>query len=407
MSDKIRILFVDDDRYVLDGLRRMLYNHRKKWKMEFVTSASEAFSVMESSRYDMVISDLKMPDIDGVTFLEKVRELYPSTIRFMLSGYADQPLRSRAARCVHQMIPKPCDADTLAGLITRAIELHGRLKFSPSGKVISELRSLPVMPKIYQQVINLLHLPDCSLREIGKLIACDIGMSSKILHVANSGFYGSNHEIVDPIRAVVYLGLKTVEALILTAGIFSKLPEKLIRKFNIGGLQEHCGRVGMLARAMCEERMMGEEELEIATMAGILHDTGKMILIASCPDAYEQAILDSRREQRDLYEYEKNLHVTHTDLGGCLLELWGLPNAIIETAAYHHDPTLSIGPEFNINTAVYAANILDHQLCSSPGDGLHQLVNLNFFEQLGLESFLVKYKPVLLSRYMKECAHAG
>lgn len=407
MSEKKRILFVDDDRYVLDGLRRMLYVRRHEWKMEFVTGPADAFKVMRSTHYDMVISDLKMPDMDGVEFLEKVREKYPDMIRFMLSGYADQPLCSRAARCVHQLIPKPCDAERLAHLISGAIALHERIKSNKTAKVISDVRSLPVMPKVYQRVIDQLKSPECSPKEIGRLIAKDIGMSTKILHVANSGFYGPIAEIADPVRAVVFLGLKAVEALLLTSGIFSKLSEDTVRRFCVDGLQDHCSRVGMLARMICEEKMMSGEELEIATMAGILHDTGKMIHIASYPDPYQEAIRESRRGEKCLFDLEQEMiHVPHTDLGGCLLELWGLPNTIIEAAAYHHDPEQCTEGDFTINTAVYAANILDHQLYCSPGDGRHEEVDLSFFENLGLGRFIMKHKPMLVKEHLSRHEYA-
>ena len=104
MNELKRILFVDDDCNVLNGLRRMLHGMRGQWKMEFVTRASDALTVMEGSQYDVVISDLRMPDMDGIAFLETVREKYPDVIRFMLSGYMDRPLQTRAARCVHQFI---------------------------------------------------------------------------------------------------------------------------------------------------------------------------------------------------------------------------------------------------------------------------------------------------------------
>ena len=113
MDDKKRILFVDDDHSVLEGLRRMLHKMRGEWKMEFVARTSDAMKVMKNSRYDIVISDLRMPSTDGVQFLEEVREKYPDTTRFMLSGYSEQPLQGRAARCVHQFISKPCASSSL------------------------------------------------------------------------------------------------------------------------------------------------------------------------------------------------------------------------------------------------------------------------------------------------------
>lgn len=385
MDEKKRILFVDDDRSVLDGLRRMLHKMRGEWKMEFVARTSDAMKVMKNMHYDIVISDLRMPTTDGVQFFEKVRKKYPGTIRFMLSGYSEQPLQGRAARCVHQFISKPCDAEQLKKLISRAFALRDRLRSKEVSKIVSALRSLPVMPKVYQDVINLLAEPECSPRKIGKMIGRDIGMSAKILQMVNSAFYGRAGRIVDPVHAVVYLGLKTVEALVLTEGVFSKLSERKSKKFHAAALQEHCVRVGALARNICRAEHMSEEDLDVASMAGILHDTGKMILIANFSDQFAEAIRISRAGRIPLYQVEFDLlNVTHAQLGGCLLELWGIPNTIIEAATFHHEPWQCLSDEFSTTSAVYIADAIDHQLCCGLGDGWREDIDMDCLEQFDL-----------------------
>ncbi len=370
-EDRKRILFVDDDRNVLDGLRRMLYNMRDVWKMEFVTKGLDALKAMKGEHYDVIVCDMKMPGMDGVKLLEKVQKRSPDTIRFMLTGCSDQPMRNKAIRCVHQFVTKPCQADVLSNMISRAFSLHERIKSEGPSGVISSLKSLPVMPKAYQKVIDAFNDPYCSPRTIGRMISSDIGLSAKILQVANSGFQGGAVKIVDPVRAVVHLGLKAVEALVLTSGIFSKLSESLVERFFAEGLQQHCARVGMYSRMICESFKMCEEDLETATMAGILHDTGKMVLIAQFPDEYFEVIEKSRKEGLSLFEVEReSLGVTHCELGGSLLELWGLPNNIIECATYHQEIDKSFcDGAVSINGAVYLANLLDHEMLCSLGGG--------------------------------------
>ena len=141
----------------------------------------------------------------------------------------------------------------------------------------------------------------------------------------------------------------------------------------------------MLAKAICRTENFSEEDSDVAAMAGILHETGKMILISKLPEQLEEAIKTSRSRQIPLYEVERDLTgVTHAELGGCLLELWGLPNSIIEAATFHHEPWQCPGDEFSIVSAVYAANVIDHQLCSSCGDGWFEGVNTDYLEQLSV-----------------------
>lgn len=407
MNQRKRILFVDDEPNVLHGLRRMMRTKRSEWKMEFIGNACDALNVMRDTHYDMVVSDLCMPDMDGVELLETVRKRHPSMKRFMLTGCGDQPIQQRAVMIAHQLVAKPCDGKHLMNLIARAFMLNDRIRSRKAAKVVSGLRSLPAMPKIHQKVIDALGMPACSARRIGRIITGDIGMSAKILQVVNSAYYGNRYKIADPIRAVVNLGLRTVEALILTQGVFSKLTEEKVVEFSVGGLQEHCVRVGVLAKSICKAEGLSEDELEVATMAGILHDAGKMILISEFPDQFREAIQLSRQQQIPLYAAERRiLDMTHCELGACLLELWGLPNAIIEAASFHHEPELFFAEEFTIFTAVYAANVIDHQLCNSLGDGWAEGVNVSYLEEIGVIDRWKKWQRLHLPEMSEEYEYA-
>lgn len=401
MSQSRRILFVDDERNVLDGLRRMLYPMRGQWKMEFVTRGEDALTVMESTPYDVIISDLRMSGMDGLQLLETVREKAPQTIRIMLSGYADQPLRTRASRCVHQFISKPCDADTLKKMVERALALYDRLHSTDLSDVLSRLTSLPVLPKAYREVMDLLNNPSCSLRRIGQVVAQDIGLSSKILQVVNNAFVTvQGQKIFDPVHAVSFLGFKAAEALILTSGVFSELAESSIRRFCVDQLQEHCMRVGTLARAICNGLHMPDDQLDVASMAGILHDAGKMVLISSFPEEYWKAILESRSRYFPVYGSERlALQASHAELGGYLLDLWGLPSPIIEAVTYHHEPWLCSQSAFSVTDAVYVANWIDHQRQNSLADGWTEAMNDEYLQSFGvagqMDSWLHSHKATL------------
>lgn len=408
MSEKKRILFVDDDRNVLDGLRRMLHSMRDQWKMEFVTKPLDALEVMKSTEYDVIISDFQMPGMDGVELLEKVRKRFPNTIRFMLSSYSDQLHRGRTLRCVHQFVTKPCHADQLKTMVARAFALNDRIRSKEAASVLSSLRSLPVMPKAFNDVLDMLNTEDCSPRRVGKLISNDIGMSAKILQLVNSSFASKNSKIVDPIHAVSYLGLKAVEALMLTQGVFAHLSEDKIKEFHVDALQEHCARVGALAKAICKAQNLSDEEADAATMAGILHDAGKIILVLKFPDEFKEAIERSRATQTPLNQVEKELmKISHAELGGCLLDLWGLPNSIIEATTFHHEPWMYYHDQFSVISAVYTANVIDHYLCSGCGDGYSSDVNIEYIDRLGVSERWPAWCRLHLPVEFAELEHVG
>ncbi len=396
-NDKRRILFVDDDRNVLDGIRRLLRCRKNEWKIEFVTRGTQALKVMKDTHYDIIVSDLKMPVMDGVELLEKVRKRFPGVIRFMLTGYSDQPLKGKALRCSHKLLTKPCNAQQLSKLIENAFRLDEKIKSEKVSNLISKMQSLPVMPKNYQRVIDILAQPDCSPRDVGRMIEKDIGMSAKIMQVANSSFYSGGGMICDPVRAVVHLGLHTVEALILSAGIFSRISEKTAHRFWVDGLQEHAARVGMLARDICESWHLEEETVELAGMAGILHDAGKMVLISGFADETYEMIIRSRYEKVCYNRLEeKLLGATHAEIGANILELWGLPHKIVEAVVYHHDQDNLYEGKHDITAAVYIANQIDNFVCMSPGDGYEKPLNLEVLYSLGLENVI---KNALFKRF--------
>src|SRR5579859_4207949 len=112
-----RVLFVDDERRILEGLQRMLRHYRKQWEMTFANSGAEALSILAGGRYDVIVSDMRMPGMDGAQLLETVRKLYPGMIRIVLSGHTDMEAAIRAVPVAHQFLAKPCDPDKLQAAI--------------------------------------------------------------------------------------------------------------------------------------------------------------------------------------------------------------------------------------------------------------------------------------------------
>ncbi len=105
-----RILFVDDEENVLDGIRRMLHPYRDRWKTEFVTNGQDALLAAKERAFDVVVSDLRMPDMDGAELLRHFREQFPGAARIVLSGYSEPGLAARAAKVAHRVLAKPCNA---------------------------------------------------------------------------------------------------------------------------------------------------------------------------------------------------------------------------------------------------------------------------------------------------------
>jgi len=106
-SIKKRILFVDDEPRILDGLRRMLRPQRRVWSMTFANSGLEAVEELKSNSYDVVVTDMRMPGFDGAAVINYVHEHYPEIVRIVLSGFTELETALRAVPIAHQFLTKP------------------------------------------------------------------------------------------------------------------------------------------------------------------------------------------------------------------------------------------------------------------------------------------------------------
>ena len=157
---KKRILFVDDDPLVLQGLQRMLRSMREEWEMEFVESGPIALEAMAKSPFDVVVSDMRMPGMNGAELLNRVMKLHPNTIRFILSGHADQDLVMQCVGTTHQYLAKPCEPDALKATIRRASALGQSLQNGQLKSLVSRIERLPSLPSLYLKVVQKLQDPE-------------------------------------------------------------------------------------------------------------------------------------------------------------------------------------------------------------------------------------------------------
>ncbi len=221
---KKSILFVDDEANVLSGLRRMLRGQREEWDCEFADSGQAALALIaERDGFDVIVTDMRMPGMDGAQLLEQVKQVSPRTVRLVLSGQSDQELTMKAVGPAHQFLSKPCDAETLVNVIKRACALRDRLAPGGLTNLVSQLDRLPSMPGIYRRLVHELQSPDVGVAEVGRIIAEDPAMTSKILQLVNSSFFCFQQRISDPVQAAMILGINTIKALVLSVHVFGQL----------------------------------------------------------------------------------------------------------------------------------------------------------------------------------------
>lgn len=349
-----RILFVDDDENLLESLRDALRPHRRRWEMKFVTSGEDALAAIDGANVDVVISDLRMPSMDGATLLEQVRLRAPTAVRIVLSGHAELRVVARAAGVAHQLLAKPCETDQLVGVIERACAIKGTIAKVELNRTAVGASVLPSVPHLYLELTEAMASGEATIEGVSRIIEQDMGMAAKILQLANSAYFGRRQPVSAINEAVVYLGLDAVQALVLQAETFNQLRlDAPIENFDLDRLQRHCWHVGSVARKLLSDRPVQKG----AFAAGLLHDVGILVLAVQDRDALSRILLVAHEQQRPLYQVERELcQVTHAEIGAHMLALWGLPFSVTGAVAGHHDRPA--GFALDENGATYIANVL-------------------------------------------------
>ncbi|MFQ5533560.1 MAG: HDOD domain-containing protein [Sphingomonadales bacterium] len=390
---KKRIIFVDDEPNVLRGLRRNLRKMRDSWDLSFANSGQEALQLLDQSDFDAVVTDMQMPEMDGAELLREVEKRAPRTIRIVLSGQTDRSSMFSLIGPSHQFISKPCDTDILVGVLQRAFGLQAVVSDKNLQTLVSGLRNIPTLPQIYSGLIKLADSPMASLQDIAEIVSQDVGLTANILKLANSGYFGIGREVNTTVQAVSLLGTEIICSLVLTKGIMARIDGSATEKKYLQQLWEHSLCCAGYARTIAKNEQMDQKTVDKTFTAGLLHDIGRFVLHASLGKRYEKTMADTQCDHQSIIEIEKKeLGSTHADVGAYLLALWGLPNEIIEAAAYHHRIQDSGFKVVDISTIVHVANGLAHSFnCQCPELNLKKMINFSYLNSIGAADRLMTW----------------
>ncbi|MGC9196423.1 MAG: HDOD domain-containing protein [Syntrophobacteraceae bacterium] len=381
---KKKILFVDDEANVLDGLRRILRDMRREWEMEFASSGEQAIEILGSIAIDVVVTDMRMPGMDGRRLLEKVKQSYPQIVRIILSGYSEKDLILSSVGLAHQFLSKPCDIETLRATVARACAMRELLEDQYLIELVSSIDALPSLPSVYKEIIEEVNSENGSLEKIGEIISRDAGMSAKLLQLVSSAFFGLPEGSKSIARAVNMLGIETIKTLVLSVNIFSQYERPGLAL--ISKLWDHSLGTGMIAKSIARSQKLDQDE---PFLAGLLHDVGKLILLDKLPQKYEEALNLSEASGCPLWEAEQTvLGTTHAQIGAYLMGIWGLSGTLVEAIAFHHCPGKSSNSAFTTLTAVHLADWAQH---SGRAKGRKYGLDMEYLKKLGVSEKLYEH----------------
>ena len=393
-AEKLRILFVDDEVILHQSLSRSIRPMRKHWDCEFASSGKEALSILSQKSFDLVVSDMRMPEMDGAELLTKIKHTYPEIMRFVLSGQAEEKVFLRSLGSTHQFLAKPCEFSVLKKAINRGLSLRNYLKNnSEIKKILIEIDCLPSLPELYCQLMGELESPDSSLESIGRIISQDVGMASKILQVANSGFFGYSQKISSPLHAVQILGLDLVQNLVLTYEVFSKLGELKSGKKIVDRIWKHSVDVAGTSMLLAREEGMDMEIENFAFTAGLLHEVGKIILLLNYPKKFKEFLaIKLRNWDRSNHDIEEEVFgLSHAKIGAHLVGLWGLPDPIVEAILFHETPSECASNAPSPLTFVHVANAFEEEYIDDAYQKIPSKIDQEYLYKTGLYPRIPKW----------------
>ena len=325
-------LIVDDEASVLRSLHRGLRRHFRDWELILEESAEAALKQLEAKQPWIVISDKRMPGMDGVELLTEVRQQSPLAVRVMISGETITSESLAAFGVAHLMLPKPFNMDDLVSALQAARCLHELPVPFELREEIGCISSLPVLPAVYTELVQYLDSTrEPKSRRIAQIISHDMAILSKILQMSNSAYFGFASPASSATDAVVRLGHTMIKNLVLVAGIFKQENDgnESLHSVLCTQAEEVCGIMVALAKNM----RLPPPEADIHFIIGMLHNVGGLI-------------------SGELEEYSRNALIS-----GYLLKLWGFDSETVRAVLHYANPKRS--PQITpLMLRLHAATIL-------------------------------------------------
>lgn len=395
-----RVLFAEPDADSVEKLKRALSFEIKQWDVVFVSTGREAAAALgKGEPFDVIVGEMKLPDMSGIDFFAVVMKRFPQAVRLCLSDSTDTQALFKVSTVTHQFLSKPYEPHDLRTLINRAVAIRDHLNDCPLRKRLHEIGALPSLPVLYQEIMREVHSPEPSVSKVAAIIEKDVAMSAKLLQIVNSAGVGLRNPVSSITQAASLLGLDKLRSMVLLVEVYSLADQKGLPKgMSAQALWDHSLKVAEYSKAIAEYQVEERKIIDDSFMAGLLHDIGLIILATGLPEELGKALKLAKEQGLSLFEAEKEVFgATHAVVGGYLLELWGLPDSIVLAITFHDYPTAvpeedypSGLPEhgFTPLTAVHVANyFLEDEEQTKYGFGEPE-VDRDHLESLGFQDCL-------------------
>jgi HD-like signal output (HDOD) protein/CheY-like chemotaxis protein len=363
-------LFVDDDAAMCEMYREFSHVLQEHYEVLTAQSGSEGLKLLHTRKFDVVVVDLTMPEMDGLQFLAHVVRHQPDCARLIVSGYAD---RLKLAKCLfigHRYFNKPCPVEPLADLLIRLASFRDLVSNDKVRRIIGGIGALPGPPETFLKIEKALESPHVSMQEIAEVIEHDVVVTAKLLQIVNSAQFGIRHKVVSITEAVQLVGVESVRGLVLGLQAFASYKEHPGKKAPPAQLWDHSLRTALLARRICRSQGFPLQTSDRAFLAGLLHDVGRIVIDANAPEERAEVNDFAKNYGVSIAESERRrFGATHAEIGGYLLALWGIDDEVIRIVQHQESLSTFDGQDTRAIAALHVAHCAEmHNAQSYPLD---------------------------------------
>jgi HD-like signal output (HDOD) protein len=325
------VLFVDDDGPTMTALHEDLTANLPGWELLFAASGIEALEYLDQRDFDVVVSELALPDMTGAQLLTSVQLHRPGIARLIMSGETDSNRLIAVTQVAQQVISKPCSGATLALAVRRVMAVRRTLDDPRLRELMGSVNRLPALPDVYRRIVDEASKPDSQIKDIAQIVASDMATSAELLKLVNSALFVLPRAVVSVEQAVTLLGMQSVTSLVLAGSIFRT------RGLPAGLDGEHLRQVAVqsceVARAVARAEGWQPHEAGQVALGAMLRDAGMLILAEGSPEAVEQLDLTLTDPLERAEQERRAFGCTVAAASAYLLGIWGFPQIVVHAVA--------------------------------------------------------------------------
>lgn len=378
--------FIKDSNGDFNRIKGALNN---RWHLESIEDPETLDKRIEELKVDVIICKGNSPHQNELEYLKQVSEHCAGAIRILIADPNDKDVMMKAAEYAHRIVPPTIDADALENMLNNSLSLHGLLANPEIRNRISSIKSLPSSPELYKQITIELSSKNASIKTISDLVSQDISITTKLLQLVNSAYFGLQNQVDSTFNAINFLGLDTVKSIVFAAGVFEQFNVPNILGYSIESIYNNSINVAAKARLIAQVLATDTINKDNILMAGLLHDVGKLMMLGFFQKELKEVVNLTIEKKINFYQAQKEIMGTSdAEIGAYLLSLWGIPDPILEAIAYHYKPSIIEKPEINLLTLIHLAYAISRDEKDKVKDENNSAVDIKYLSSIGLYDYL-------------------